>query len=127
MRLPKKNWLEWLIFAVSVALICATIGVLVYENRSLTSEPPSPQIQLGRARWHESYFAVPLTVTNAGDHTAQNVQLEVDLLLPGGQKETGKVNLQYLPRRATRDAWVTFQHDPGKGKLEPRVLGYERP
>jgi len=127
MKLPKKNWLEWTIFAISLALICATLGVLVYEQRSLTNAPPSPQIQLGQPKWRQSYFAVPVTVKNTGDQTAQNLQLEVDLVMPNGQRETGKVNLQYLPRRATRDAWVTFQQDPTKGKLEPRVLGYERP
>lgn len=127
MNIPKKNWLEWIVFAMSLALICATLGVLVFETRSLTNEPPSPQIELGRPEWRQSYFAVPVTVKNAGDQTAENVQLEVDLILPNGQKETGKVNLQYLPRRATRDAWVTFRSDPSKGKLEPRVLGYEKP
>lgn len=127
MNLPKKNWLEWLIFAMSLALICAMLGVLGYESRSLGNEPANPQIQLGQPEWRQSYFAVPVTVKNAGDQTAENVQLEVDLTLSNGQKETGKVNLHYLPRRATRDAWVTFQHDPSKGKLEPRVVGYEKP
>jgi uncharacterized protein (TIGR02588 family) len=127
MKVPKKNWLEWMIFALSLALICATVGILVYESRSLSNESPSPQIELGPSEWHQSYFAVPVRVRNAGDQTAQNLQIEIDLVLPNGDKETGKVNLDYLPRRATRNAWVTFRHDPGQGKLQPRVLGYELP
>lgn len=127
MNKPPKNWLEWLVFAVSLLLILATAGVLVYEMNSLGEKPPDPQMLLGVAEPHDGYFALPVTVENRGDATAENVHLAVELQLPSGEKERGEFDLPYLPRRATRQAWVTFRHDPSKGKLEPLVLGYQKP
>jgi uncharacterized protein (TIGR02588 family) len=127
MKKPRKNWLEWVIFAVSLLLVLGTAGVLVLESFSLGKKEADPQMQLGPPTAHDGYFAVPVTVVNRGDGTAESVQLEVLLRLPGGETEKGEFQLQYLPRRATRHAWVTFRHDPRKGKLEPRVLGYQKP
>ncbi len=127
MKAPQKNWLEWIIFALSLLLILATAGALICEQLSLGEKPPDPQVQLGPPEAHEGYFAVPVKVVNHGDETAASVHLEVVLHLPGGESETGQFDLPYLPRRATREGWVTFRHDPSEGKLEPRVLGYEKP
>ncbi|MEO8440786.1 MAG: hypothetical protein ABI540_11280 [Spartobacteria bacterium] len=41
----------------------------------------------------------------------------------GGGRERGEFELPYLPRHATRRAWVTFARDPRERKLETRVLG----
>lgn len=127
MKKPRKNWLEWLIFAVSLVLVLGTAGILVWESSSLGKKVADPQMQLGTPEAHDGYFAVPVTVVNRGDGTAQSVQLEVLLHLRNGETEKGQFQLQYLPRRATRHAWVTFRHDPREGKLETRVLGYEKP
>lgn len=127
MKPPKKNWLEWTIFGLSLLLILATAGVLIQQQFSLGEKPPDPQVELGIPEVHAGYFAVPVTVTNRGDATAANLHLEVVLRLPGGESETGQMELPFLPRRSTREGWVTFHHDPGEGKLEPRVLGYEKP
>ena len=127
MKKPQKNWLEWTVFAISLALIMATAGALLYESFSSGKKPPDPQIRLGAPRAHQGYFSLPVTVNNRGDETAANVHLEVTLIFPGGETEKGEFDLPYLPRRATREAWVTFRHDPRKGKLEPRVLGFQKP
>ncbi len=127
MKKPKKNWLEWTVFALSLLLVLTTAGLLVHEHLSLGHEPADPQVTLGEPEAHDGYFAVPVKVVNRGDNTAESVQIEIELQLPGEKSEKGQVQLQYLPRQATRHAWVTFRHDPRQGKLEPRVLGYEKP
>lgn len=127
MKPPQKNWLEWTIFGFSLLLILATAGTLVQQEFSLEDNPPDPHIGLGTPESHDGYFAVPVTVTNRGDSTAASVQVEVVLRTPDGESETGQFDLPYLPRRSTREGWVTFRHDPAKGKMEPRILGYEKP
>ncbi|HEY2800021.1 MAG TPA: hypothetical protein VGI85_05470 [Chthoniobacterales bacterium] len=127
MKKPRKNWLEWVIFAVSLLLVLGMAGVLVWESFSLGKKEADPEMELGPSAAHGDYFAVPATVVNRGDGTAASVQLEVLLKLPGRETEKGEFQLQYLPRHATRHAWVTFRHDPREGKLEPRVLGYQKP
>ncbi len=127
MKKAQKNWLEWVIFAFSLVLVLGTLGILIYEAISLGKKPADPQMRLGTAEAHAGYFAVPVTIENRGDETVENVHLAVELKLPGGASERGEFDLPYLPRRATRHAWVTFRHDPREGKLEPMILGYQKP
>jgi uncharacterized protein (TIGR02588 family) len=126
MKKPEKNWLEWLVFALSAALIAAVLGFLVYETANVGNSPPDIQVQIGTPEARTGYFAVPIEAMNKGDHTAEGVHIEV-VLKAGGKEETGDFEIAFLPRRGSREAWVTFKTDPRAGTLEARVLGYEKP
>jgi uncharacterized protein (TIGR02588 family) len=45
----KKNWLEWIVFAVSLALVLSTLGYLIYDAATLGTASPSIEIQLGQS------------------------------------------------------------------------------
>ncbi len=126
MKRPQKNWLEWSVFALSALLITGVISFLVYESAAIGNAPPDIHLQVGTPEPRTGYFAVPIEVINKGDHTAEGVHIEVALKTEG-QEETGDFEIAFLPRRGSREAWVTFKRDPGAGKLEARVLGYEKP
>lgn len=126
MKKPKKNWLEWSVFAVSAGLIAAIVGFLLYASSTTGQGPPDIQVRIGEPEPHAGYFAVPIKIVNQGDHTAEGVQVEV-VLKAGGQEERGQFEIQFLPRHGSREAWVTFKTDPRQGALEARVLGYEKP
>ncbi|MGI8431668.1 MAG: hypothetical protein ACR2MW_05165 [Chthoniobacterales bacterium] len=64
---------------------------------------------------------------NLGDETAADAHLEVTLTSPSGESEQADLTVPYLPRHATRHAWVSFRRDPREGKLTSRVLGYQKP
>ena len=122
----QKNWLEWTVFAVSALLIAAVLGFLVYETATIGNAPPDIHLQIGTPEQRTGYFAVPVEAINKGDHTAEGVHIEV-VLKAGGKEETGDFEIAFLPRRGSREAWVTFKSDPRSGTLEARVLGYEKP
>ena len=122
----KKNALEWSVFTVSALLIAALLGFLIYESATIGDAPPDIHVQIGTPEQRSGYFAVPIEATNKGDHTAEGVHIEV-VLRGAGEEETGDFEIQFLPRRGSREAWVTFTSDPRKGTLEARVLGYEKP
>ena len=126
MKKVEKYWLEWSVFGVSAALLTIVIGFLIYESAAIGNAPPDIQVQVGIPEQRSGYFAVPITATNKGDHTAEGVHIEV-VLRSGGKEETGDFEIQFLPRRGSREAWVTFKSDPRAGTLEARVLGYEKP
>ena len=126
MKKVKKNWLEWTVFGLSALLIAAVIGFLAYESATIGDAPPDIHVQIGTPQPRSGYFAVPVEVANKGDHTAEGVQVEV-VLKGSGEEETGNFEIQFLPRRGSREAWVTFKRDPRNGTLEARVLGYEKP
>lgn len=131
MKKLEKNWLEWAVFGVSLALVAGVLGFLVYDALRLEKAPPDLEVRLGAAVEHGQEFVVPVAVTNRGDQTAEGVQIEVTLEGGagggGGEPERGGFTIAFVPRRATREGWVAFRTDPRGARLTPRVLGYEKP
>jgi uncharacterized protein (TIGR02588 family) len=124
----QKNWVEWSVFAVGLALVLSALGYLVYDGATMGSDPPSIEVRLGSPQARAHNFIVPVTVTNHGDETAEGVAIEVLMESGGGTEPAhGKLTIAFLPRRATREGFVTFQQDPRAARLTARVLGYEKP
>ncbi|HEV3470621.1 MAG TPA: hypothetical protein VG148_14960 [Pyrinomonadaceae bacterium] len=127
-RRVEKNWLEWAVFGVGLVLVAGTLSYLVYDGATSTEAPPAVEVRLGEPRPTGRDFIVPVTLFNHGDQTAEGVTVEVTLEgAAGGEPERGELTVAFLPRRATREGWVSFRTDPRAGRLTPRVLGYEKP
>ena len=127
-RRVEKNWLEWVVFGVGLALVAGTLGFLVYDGATVGGRPPEVEVRLGEPRAAAHNFIVPVTLLNHGDETAEGVTVEVTLEAGGaGEPERAEFAVAFLPRRSTREGWVAFNTDPRRGRLTPRVLGYEKP
>ena len=128
MRKIHKNWVEWAVFAVGLALVVSALAYLVHDGATMGSDPPSIEARLGAPEARAHNFIVPVIVTNHGDETAEGVSIEV--LMDSGEgveAARGELTIAFLPRRATREGFVTFRQDPRAARLTARVLGYERP
>ena len=123
----QKNWVEWVIFAFSLVLVAGVLGFLGFTSLSIGDAPPDLKIHLSRAQKEGKYFRVPVKIKNEGDQTAEGVQIEVVLNEGKPDEETATFEAAFLPRHSSREGAVIFKTDPGKGKLEARVLGYETP
>lgn len=123
----EKNWLEWSVFGVGLVLVAATLAYLVYDGATLGDAPPAVEVRLGTPQAGKHNFLVPLVVTNHGDKTAEGVLVEVTLESEGAAPEQSELTFAFLPRRASREGYVTFQTDPRAARLRARVLGYEEP
>ncbi|HYP54280.1 MAG TPA: hypothetical protein VEQ42_12100 [Pyrinomonadaceae bacterium] len=123
----EKNWLEWGVFGVALALVVGTLGLLVYDGATQGGVPPDIRVELGAPERRGENYVVPVTVTNRGDVTAEGVRVEVVLEGGGAGPERSDFDIAFLPRRARREGWVAFRTDPRGGQLKPRVLGYEKP
>jgi uncharacterized protein (TIGR02588 family) len=122
----EKNWLEWAVFAVGLALVCGVLGFLAYDGATTADAPAEFHIEIGRHERRGDGYHVPVRLTNRGGETAEGVHVEV-VLEAAGQTERGEFVVAFLPRGGTREASVTFHTDPAAGRLRARVLGYERP
>ncbi len=128
MKNLEKNWLEWIVFAVSLVLVLSTLGYLVYDRATFGDAPPSMEFQLGTPQPRLNHFLVPVSVTNRGDESAEGVHIEVVLLSGGKEHESGEFEIAFLPRHSTREGWVTFKTDPRTvEQMTARVLGFEKP
>lgn len=124
----KKNSLEWAVFAVSLVLVVAVLGYLIYVGVNGGDRPPMIDVQLGAAERQGERYVIPVTVENSGDQVAENVTIEVELALPSGEMETGSIDIDFLPRESTRSGWVTFLSDPASAnEIVVRVPGYKQP
>jgi uncharacterized protein (TIGR02588 family) len=127
MNTPEKNWLEWSVFAVSLLLVVTVVAYLAYDAVSSADTPPDLAVQLGAPEQHAGYFAVPITVTNAGHQTAEGVVVEV-VVERSGEQEQAQLELAYIPRQSQREGWVTFEQDPQTAdSMTARAIGYEQP
>jgi uncharacterized protein (TIGR02588 family) len=124
----EKNWLEWIVFAISLILVLFTLGYIVYDGATLGETPPNIELQLSQPQPQGDRFIVPVTASNRGDETAETVQIEVTLNSGGKETETAQFEIAFLPRHSTRKGWVTFQTDPRTvEQIQARVLGFEKP
>lgn len=129
MKTIQKNWLEWLVFAISLVLVITTLGYLVYDGATFSENPPNVELELGKVQAQaKDRFIVPITAINRGEITAEGVQIEVTLNDNGKEQENAQFEIAFLPRHSTREGWVIFTTDPRTvDKIEARVLGLEKP
>ncbi|HEX5720770.1 MAG TPA: hypothetical protein VF179_31740 [Thermoanaerobaculia bacterium] len=124
-----KHPLEWIVFAVSLVVVAGTVGFLAWEavQGKGGDSPALLSIELGRPEPRGGAWAVPVTVHNRGDETAEGVKVEVTLETPGAEPEVADFEAAFVPRQSKREGWVTFRSDPARGRLSGRAAGYETP
>jgi uncharacterized protein (TIGR02588 family) len=128
MKRLAKNWLEWSVFAFSFTLVGGLLVYLTYDALRRDNRPPNLIVQFGEISPQEDHFLVPVLVTNHGDLTAKDIRIEVTLSKDGAISERATFEIDFLPRRATHEGWVTFRSDPLTDKaLQAQVLGYQKP
>lgn len=127
MNRTNKNWLEWMVFAIGLVMIAFTLGYLGYAGATSGEQPPVLEVRLGTPEGYGSHFLVPVTVINHGDETAAGVHVEVVMESGSEEKARGQLEIAFVPRRSTRQGWVTFDQDPRTSHLKARVLGFEKP
>ena len=126
MTRPHKNWLEWLVFAMSLVVIAGFIGVLAYAAFMTKDAPASLRVFLGEPRKEQSHFIVPVLVQNRGGAAAAAVRIEV-VLDSGSTVERSGFELSYAPGGSSRHGEVSFSSDPREGRLNGRAIGFELP
>jgi uncharacterized protein (TIGR02588 family) len=128
MKRLEKNWLEWSVFALSFTLVAGMLIYLIHDAVTRGNAPPDLIVHLGEAKAQEDHFLMPVLVTNHGDLTAKDIQIEVTLTGASESGERATFEIEFLPRQATHEGWVTFQSDPHAAKaVKARVLGYQKP
>jgi uncharacterized protein (TIGR02588 family) len=125
----QKNGLEWSVFALSLMLVIGTLGYLTWAALMQSDEPAQLEVRLGEPQQRKEQFAVPVSVLNDGDRTAEGVVVEVSLENDSGQEvETSQFEIAFVPRHSTREGEVLFKQNPQiAANVTARVLGYETP
>jgi uncharacterized protein (TIGR02588 family) len=126
MNMPRKNALEWTVFAMSAAVIAAILATLAYHEVARPDSPPDLRVDVLATREAAAGVAVTLRVENRGGTTAATVAIEA-VFSAAGTTERGQVVIPYVPAGSSRTGEVLFSRKPGPDQLRVRVTGYELP
>jgi uncharacterized protein (TIGR02588 family) len=122
----EKNWFEWCVFSVGSALLLATLCYLAYQVVTFADRPPLLEVRHGEAEQRGDVYAMPVTVTNRGDHPAEMVRVEVQLKDRDGGGERAELLIQLLPGGAARRGFVSFKTDPNLAQeISGRAVSFE--
>ena len=124
---PKKNAVEWTVFAASVAVIAATVALLVGGSFDSRRMPPDLHLEAGTPVRSSGGYAIPITVSNRGDDTAEQALIEVALMKESREVETSELTIAFVPGRSRREGWVIFRTDPRCCALRLRTVSFELP
>lgn len=114
----EKSWFEWLVFGLSLILILGVVSYLIYDIIEDSGRPPDIKVTLGQPVTSPHGAVVPVTATNAGDKTAQAVEVEVT-----AGSESATLGFDFLSSGEVRKGWAGFTSMPS-GQLTVRVVGY---
>ncbi|WP_048919368.1 hypothetical protein [Rufibacter radiotolerans] len=124
----KKNLLEWSVFGVSLLLILALVGYLAIKSFSYQDNPPDLKVMIIPEPGRQDQNIYRLELMNHGEQAAENIQVEVALVLQGQELETAQAMFPLAPHKSTMKAWVTFRSPRAANQeVKVHVLGYNQP
>jgi len=123
----RRNWLEWVVLALSIGAILTVATVLLVDGVGGASDPPNPRVELRmeEARESDVGWILPATVTNEGDQAAEAITLEATAMVDG-EEETSEVSIDFLPADSEVDVEIGFSGPPESG-VQGRLGGQRLP
>jgi uncharacterized protein (TIGR02588 family) len=116
-RIPPAEWMATLI---SLGIVLATIGFLMFEAFQPGPLEPALTVDVLQVRESAGSFVVDVEVKNASRGAAADVHL-------AGMSETRpQARVDYVPGFSSRRASLVFAFDPGNN-AEVRIVGYSQP
>lgn len=118
---------ERLSFAVSAVVLLVLAGAICYLWTQ-PREPAAPMAkQIGDTRVVDSRSYVTVEVRNAGDETAQAVQVTAELTLDGAVVAEGEQTFDFLSGGESEKAVFVFDDAPPAAQVELRVASFSQP
>lgn len=119
--------LEWIVAAIGLILVVATIGFMLYKSFTSQDSPPHFVASVEKISEINSGYLVIFKVKNEGERTASGV--EVEAVIKNGEEilETSGATMDYVPSKSESKGGLFFKNDPKQFPPEIRVKGYSEP
>jgi uncharacterized protein (TIGR02588 family) len=122
-----RNWLEWAILVVSVALVVGLVGYLLVSG--LTNAGPALiRLEVTAAEaadGPDGGWLVPLTMRNEGGSAAVSIVVEGTAMV-AGTEQSSQLTVDVLAADSAVDLVLGFSGRP-EGEVQLRVVGFETP
>jgi len=124
----QKNWLEWMVFGVSLALLLTVFGYLVYQVINYTPQDPEVYAKGVPDPSEMEPNRYKVIVYNKGGTTAEEVTVEFTLYKNGDPEEVSELVIPFSPKDSERTGWVLFTTSPAAAdSVIARIVSYEKP
>lgn len=124
----KKNWLEWLVFGVSLVMLLAILGYLIYQTAKYSYKDPEVYAKGVPDPSEMAPNRYKVTVYNKGGTTAEQVIVEFTLYSQGQEPEVSELTIPFSPKESEREGWVIFRNSPESAdSVVARIVSYKKP
>ena len=124
----RKPFLEWFAASLVLVLTLALLGFIGWNAIQQQQEhAPAISVRVESIEQSGNGWLVRFAARNAAPATAAEVRIEGELRRPGAEMESSAVTLDYLPGGSALKGGLMFAHDPRRGRLTLRPLGYVEP
>lgn len=123
----KRNWLEWAILVISVAVVVALVGYLLVAGLA-SGGPAIIRAEVSSAEaadGPDGGWLVPLTVRNEGGKAAVSIVVEGTATV-AGMEESSELTVDVLAADSEVELVLGFSGRP-EGEVQLRVVGFETP
>jgi uncharacterized protein (TIGR02588 family) len=119
-RDPGRSAAEWVSLGISIAILILLAGLVLYAYLSDREAPAVIEVQpqLEQVRNESGSYYLPIEVKNIGNQTAQEVSVQISLLVENVQAESITVTFPFLGGGESARAVVVFPQDPALGELD---------
>lgn len=120
-----RNAAEWTTLGISLAVLVGVFALVAIQLRN-PDAAPVPTARVKQVRAVGDRFHVDVEVTNEGDRTAANVQVNAEIQGIDGAI-SGDQTIDFLPGGGEQQLTFIFDDDPTTHELEVRVTGFTNP
>ena len=124
---PTTSTAEWIVAAVSAALVLAVLGFLIYDGVRSPRTPPDVTVEVDSIQTAGPGYLVLFRARNRGRATAAEVLVEGELEADTGKVESAETTIDYVPGGGTQRGGLYFSQDPRRLRLMLRAKGYRDP
>lgn len=124
--MSEQNKAERITFAASLFILVAIIGLAVWAGIRTGDASPVIEIEVHTEAIRETSngYYLPITVTNTGGKTAQDVVVTGELTTADGSVESAEVTLVFLAGAEEEQAELVFATNPTDGELTVRPTSF---
>lgn len=125
----KRTVAERVTLGISLAILVIILGVSAWTSDRLGDAAPQIEIEIGfeEIRTHGENYYVPITITNTGGLTAQDLVVTGELDTGSGEPETADVTLTFLGGNESETAEIVFSEEPTESNLTVRPTSFSNP
>ena len=124
-RRDPRTAAEWTTLVCSCVILGVIVALIAAQLRG-ERDPAAPVAEVIDVRAVGEVHHVEVTVTNEGDDTAADVQVQAELIVDGGASEADQV-IDFLAGDEEEHLVFVFEDDPADGELTVAVTGFAQP